>query len=136
MAELCAARFIAILRRMARQENPPTAVQAFEAEAEFLAVHQLDLLSQLEAQLRAVHRTMRIIEKLRSDKHRVGPELEHDERVAVLRVLASELGAIDDELQVQHRSCDDMQELIRGMQTRLSTMRAIATGERGASSQP
>jgi hypothetical protein len=126
----------AILRRMARRENPPTAVKAFEGEAELLAVHQLDLLSQLEAQLRAVHRTMRIIEKLRSDKHRVGRELEHDERVAALSALASELGAIDEELQVQHRSCGDMQELIRGMQTRLSTMRAIATGQGRASSEP
>jgi hypothetical protein len=126
----------AILRRMARRENPPTAVKAFEGEAELLAVHQLDLLSQLEAQLRAVHRTMRIIEKLRSDKHRVVRELEHDERVAALSALASELGAIDEELQVQHRSCGDMQELIRGMQTRLSTMRAIATGQGRASSEP
>jgi hypothetical protein len=54
-------------------------VEAFEAEAELLAVHQLDLLSQLEAQLRAVHKTMRIIEKLRSEKHWIGPRLGNED---------------------------------------------------------
>jgi hypothetical protein len=120
---------------MPRDESPSTAVKALEAEAELLAVHQLDLLSQLEAQLRAVHRTMRIIEKLRSVKHRVGPELNDEERGGALRTLASELGRIDQELEVQHRSCADMQELIRGMQGRLTTMRAIATGPHRDSSE-
>jgi hypothetical protein len=111
-------------------------VKAFEAEAELLAVHQLDLLSQLEAQLRAVQKTMRIIEKLRSAKHRVGPELEDEQRGSALQSLASELGAIDQELRVQHESCADMQELIRIMQARSTTLRAIATGARADPSQP
>jgi hypothetical protein len=119
---------------MPRDESPSTAVKALEAEAERHAVHQLDLLSQLEAQLRAVHRTMRIIEKLRSAKHRVGPELNDEERVGALRTLASELGRIDQELEVQHQSCADMQGLIRGMQGGLTTMRAIASGQRRGSS--
>jgi hypothetical protein len=99
-----------------------TAITAVETEAEVLIVHQLDLLAQLEAQLRAVHHTMRCIEKLRSAKHRVGPELTNGQRIETLTMLASELASVDQELQTQHRSCDDMQRSIREMQARLSAL--------------
>ena len=98
-------------------------LRAFEGEAEVLAVHQLDLLAQLEAQLRAVQHTMRCIEKLRATKHRVGPELTNAGRTETLQVLSSELEAIDNELQVQHQSCEDMQRTIRDMQARLALLR-------------
>lgn len=98
-------------------------LRAFEGEAEVLAVHQLDLLAQLEAQLRAVQHTMRCIEKLRSTKHRVGPELTDAGRTETLKSLASELEAIDNELHVQHQSCEDMQRTIREMQARLALLR-------------
>lgn len=98
-------------------------VAAFESEAELLAVHQLDLLAQLEAQLRAVHHTMRCIEKLRGPNLRVGPELTNGQRGDTLHTLASELRAIDAELAVQHQSCEDMQRTIRHMQARLLAWR-------------
>jgi hypothetical protein len=94
-----------------------------EAEAELLAVHQLDLLAQLEAQVRAVHHTMRSIEKLRGAKHRVGPELSNGERADTMQALASELAAIDRELGIQHQSCEYMQRCIREMQARLVALK-------------
>ena len=52
--------------------------------AEWLALEQLDLLAQVEAQVRSVHHTMRAIEKLRGGEHHVGPELSNGERGTVL----------------------------------------------------
>ena len=98
-------------------------VTAIEAEAEVLVVHQLDLLAQLEAQVRAVRHTMQSIERLRSAKHRVGPELTNGQRDEAMTTLASELALIDHELGVQHQSCDDMQRCIREMQARLVGLR-------------
>jgi hypothetical protein len=43
-----------------------------------------------------------------------------------LTTLAAEIRAIDQELQVQRQSCVDMQRSIRGMQTRLAALRALA----------
>ena len=86
-------------------------------------MYQLDLLAQREAQLRAVHHTMRCIEKLRDAKHRVGPELTNGDRNDTLTVLASEITAIDRELAVQHQSCEHMQRYIRQMQARLTALR-------------
>jgi Ni2+-binding GTPase involved in maturation of urease and hydrogenase len=45
------------------KEDPATGIKAFKSQAEVLVVHQLDLLAQIEAQLRAVHRTMRRIRR-------------------------------------------------------------------------
>ena len=56
----------------------------FEDDAEVLFVQHLDLLAQLEAQLRAVHHTMRRIERLRGGSRRVGPELANGERESIL----------------------------------------------------
>ena len=106
-----------------RNPDRDASISAFESEAEVLVVHQLDLLAQLEAQLRAVHRTMRCIEKLRGGQYRVGRELTNGERSETLTTLASELAAIDQELHVQHQSCEDMQRSIREMQARLSAFR-------------
>ena len=88
-----------------------------------MVVHQLDLLAQLEAQLRAVHHTMRCIEKLRSGKYHVGPELTNGQRRETLEWLSSELTAIDDELHVQQRSCADMQRCIQETQAQLASLR-------------
>ena len=98
-------------------------LKAFEAEAEKMVVHQIDLVVQLEAQLRAVHRTMRAIGKLRSGRHRLGPELSNGQRGNTLTTLAAEIQAIDQELQVQHQSCLDMQRSIREMQRQLAALR-------------
>jgi hypothetical protein len=44
-------------------------------------------------------------------------------RTETLKSLASELEAIDNELHVQHESCEDMQRTIREMQARLALLR-------------
>jgi hypothetical protein len=106
-----------------QDSNREAGIAAFEREAEVLVVHQLDLLAQLEAQLRAVHRTMRSIERLRGNQHRVGPEPSNGERIDTLRTLSGELTTIDRELNVQHQSCEDMQRSIREMQARLVAIR-------------
>ena len=46
-----------------------------EQSAELLAVWQLDLLAQLENQLRAVHRTLQQIQKLRRPKEQADVEI-------------------------------------------------------------
>jgi hypothetical protein len=112
---------------MAQHDLVRGAAKAFEAEAEKIVVHQLDLVAQLEAQLRAVHHTMRAIEKIRAARHRVGRELSDGERATTLTTLAGEIHAIDEELRVQHHSCLDMQRSIREMQARLAALRKEAS---------
>src|SRR3954452_14586232 len=97
------ARFADTLSAMA--EGTRTGAElaaALDNDAEVLALHQLDLLAQLEAQIRAVHHTMRCIETVRSPRFRVGPELTPAERSEALTRLSNELNSIDGELRVQH----------------------------------
>jgi hypothetical protein len=61
-------------------------IHLFERDADMLAVYQVDLLAQVERQVRAVHHTMRHIEKLRSARTRVGPELSNGQRDEVLAI--------------------------------------------------
>jgi chaperonin cofactor prefoldin len=105
--------------------------RVFEGEAELLVAHQLDLIAQLERQLRAIHRTMRQIEKLRSATHRVGPALTNGEKHETLRRLSDELGLIDRELATQHESCVDMQTTIDEMRARLATLKRSKPSEGG-----
>jgi hypothetical protein len=91
--------------------------------AEVLAVHQLDLLAQIESQLRAVHRTLRQIEKLRSTKTDVGGELSNGEKLDALNDLTKELNAIDRELDTQHASCQVMLTTVETMRARLREIR-------------
>jgi chaperonin cofactor prefoldin len=98
-------------------------LKGFERDAEALVAHQLDLIAQLERQLRAVHRTMRQIEKLRTANRRVGPELSNGEKSETLNHLTDELSAIDDELNTQHESCAEMKATIDHMRARLSAIR-------------
>ena len=84
---------------------------------------------ELEAQIRAVHHTMRCIETVRSPRFRVGPELTAADRSAALTRLSNELNSIDRELRVQHRSCEDMQDAIRKIQATLDAVRERVTGE-------
>ena len=79
-------------------------IREFEMEAELLVAHQLDFLAQIESQLRAVHQTMRRIERLRNVNSRVGPELSNGGREDVLAGLMRELNAVDEQLLVQHQS--------------------------------
>jgi len=117
-------------------------VKAFEVEAEKIVVHQLDLVAQLEAQLRAVHHTMRAIEKLRSARHRIGRDLSNGERGNTLTSLSDEITAIDAELKVQHQSCLDMHRSIGHMQALVTSLRDVAArtqaqgAEAGGSESP
>ena len=98
-------------------------IRRFEQDAEKLAVYQLDLLAQLERQLRAVHHTMRHIEKLRSAKNRVGPELSNGKRVDELVSLSDEVAQLDVHFKSEHECCTEMQITIAQMQNLLSDLR-------------
>jgi chaperonin cofactor prefoldin len=101
-------------------------IRDFELEAEVLVAHQLDLLAQIEGQLRAVHQTMRRIERLRNVNNRVGPELSNGARQEVLAALTQELNAVDAQLLLQHQSSRDMQSTIAKMQERLAAIKRLA----------
>jgi hypothetical protein len=105
------------------KQNRAALLESLELEAEILVAHQLDLLAQLERQLRAVHHTMRQIEQLRNGKHRLGRELSNGEKATTLNHLAGELTAIDQELNTQHESCLEMQSTVDKMRARLRAMK-------------
>jgi hypothetical protein len=107
--------------------------RALEEEAEVLVNYQVDLIGQLERQLRAIHHTMRQIEKLRGSALRVGRELSNGEKVDTLRHLSDELFSIDHELATQHESCMEMQTAIGEMRGRLRVLRQTTEPD-GASS--
>src|SRR5437867_6187205 len=90
-------------------------IHKFEQDAEKLVVYQLDLLAQLERQLRAVHHTMRHIEKLRSTQHRVGPELSNGRRGGELESLSDEIAQLDVHFRAEHECCTEMQITIAHM---------------------
>jgi hypothetical protein len=99
-------------------------VQALEDSAERLAAEQLDLLAQLEQQLRAVRHTMTHIEKLRSARWRVGPELTIGERERVLLALSDAVASLDQQLVIEHGGCVEMQSIIGQMRARVADMRS------------
>ena len=108
---------------------------AFETDAEMLVVHQLDLLAQIEAQLRAVHHTMLRIQRLRSAKHRDGPELSNGQRQTTLVGLCDEVEAIDKQIAEEHECCLFMLQTIAQMQHRLGEMKRAAVAlDRGPDS--
>lgn len=102
---------------------------SLERDAEILVALQLDLVAQLEYQLRAVHRTMRKIEQLRSAERRVGRELSNGEKATTLNHLTDELTAIDQELNTQHESCREMQSTVDKMRGRLRGMKRASSAE-------
>jgi chaperonin cofactor prefoldin len=104
-------------------DDRPFHVESLEFDAEILVAHQLDLVAQIERQLRAVHQTMRQIEQLRSAKRRAGPALSNGEKATTLKHLSDELAAIDQELSTQHESCVEMQSTVDKMRGRLRAMR-------------
>jgi hypothetical protein len=102
---------------------------AFERDAEMLAACQLDLLAQLERQLRAVHHAMRHIDKLRSAAHRAEPELSElspVERPTPLTRVEEAIEALDSQLQVEHSCCSHMRDTIIKMQARVADLRRRA----------
>ena len=107
-------------------------LQTLEEWAEVLVVSQLDLLVQVEAQVRAVHHTMRRIEKLRATKSRVGSELSTGQRRDTLDGLMLEIDSLDAHLLTQHECCRDMHALIEKMQALLSGIKHSADQSQGA----
>jgi uncharacterized protein YceH (UPF0502 family) len=103
-------------------------IRTFEQEAEVLATYQLDLLAQLERQIRAVNHTMRHIEKLRATKHRVGPELSNGQREQTLAHLAEEIVDLDSHITSEHDCCSDMQATIAQMRERITELRRRLAG--------
>jgi hypothetical protein len=108
---------------MAKRSSRAEQKQELEALAEWLALEQLDLLAQVEAQLRAVHHTMRGIEKLRGAKKRIGPELSNGERGSVLQGLADEMAHLDEQLTTQAGCCHAMLATVMKMQKRVEAMK-------------
>jgi len=101
--------------------------------AEWLAADQLDLLAQVEAQLRAVHHTMRRIEQLRAPRSRATPTLSEKERGSVIRGLSDEITKLNDHLVTQAECCHNMLRTIGQMQQRLTGLQHhhdTATDER------
>jgi hypothetical protein len=98
----------------------------FEDDAEVLFVQHLDLLAQLEAQLRAVHQTMRRIERLRGSSRRVGPELANGERESIVLGLAKEIDELDLNVGIEHVCCRAMHTTIGEMQQRVATLKRLA----------
>lgn len=94
--------------------------------AEFLTLYQLDLLAQVEQQVRAVHSTMRRIERL---KQRGRGELSNDQRAETLDELAGELSSLDVHLLMQHDVARDMQDTINQMKRRVNMLRQHAAAE-------
>ena len=102
-------------------------LRAFERDAELLVVHQLDLVAQIEAQLRAVHHAMRRIERLRGTRLRVGAELSNGERHTMLTGLSAEVVELDKHLSEERQCCHLMQDTITQMQERLAALKQTAT---------
>lgn len=101
--------------------------QKLEAEAETLAVYQLDLLSHVEAQVRAVHHLMRRLVLLRARKPgQHHGELSDGERSELMKGLSDELTQIEAHLGFQQQCCDDMQETIAEMRKRLPILKSVA----------
>jgi hypothetical protein len=101
-------------------------LEAFEAHAEWLFVHHLDLLAQIEAHLRAVHHTMRRIERLRGPKLRVGAEPTNGERGTVLKGLSEEIAQLDAQVSEQRQCCNEMQATITDMEQYLQDLKRVA----------
>ena len=105
------------------KDNGPQRVALLEEHAERLAVFQLDLLAQVEHQLRAIHGTMRHIEKLRRPELRVGPELSAASRKTTLASLDSDIAALEAQLGLESECCAEMHLTIEKMQRCVTTLR-------------
>jgi len=102
-------------------------IAEFEFDAEWLALEQLDLIAQIEAQLRLVRETMHEIERLRQAKSRVGPEPTNGERGTALSVLTKEITGLNEQIGVQGATCRDMLATVERMHRRLTAIIEQAT---------
>lgn len=97
-------------------------VEFIEHSADLLAVHQLDLLGQIEEELRAVRHTMLAIEQLRPLPNRVIEELPNGEKQKVLEQLTVELKGLDSLLLQQHDTGAAMLAITRQMMYRVRAL--------------
>jgi uncharacterized coiled-coil protein SlyX len=92
--------------------------------ADWLAGQQLDLLAQVDAQLRAVHRVLRRIEKVRAARHAEGPlPPSEDRRGKGVKALSGEIAELDVHLASQADCCREMMATIEGMQSRIADVK-------------
>ena len=101
-------------------------IEEFEDDAEVLFVQHLDLLAQLEMQLRAVHHTMRAIERLRGGSRRVGPELANGERENIVLGLAREIDELDRQIAIEQHCSRAMHTTISILQQRVATLKRLS----------
>jgi hypothetical protein len=111
---------------MAEAKTRASIIRAFETAAEMLVVSQLDLLAQIEAQLRAVHHTMRRIERLRGAKLRIGSQVSDRQRETALKVLSDEVAHLEKQFVEERECCWHMQDTIRQMQEHLAGLQHTA----------
>jgi hypothetical protein len=114
-------------------ETRASIIRDFEGEAERLVVYHLDLLAQIEAQLRAAHYAMQRIESLRRANHRVGPELSNVQRQTALIGLSEEVAQLDEQLSDEHVCCGVIQDAIKRMQSGLAALKQVAARLRNES---
>jgi hypothetical protein len=67
---------------------------------------------------------MRHIEKLRTARDRVGPELSNGQRGNTLKSLSDEIAQLEVHFQSEHECCTEMQTTIAQMQSLLKQLRA------------
>ena len=103
-----------------------TILRGLEERAEQLTAHQLDLIAQVEAHLRAIHHTMRRINTMRATKFRTGPALSNGERLVALTDLAEQMIEIESHLKIQMQTCNEMDRLIGKMLTATADAKALA----------
>jgi hypothetical protein len=104
---------------MTQDADRVATITAIEISAKLLSEHQVDLLSQFEAQMAATVHTLSAINRLRDVVHRVGPEPSNGERFDILRELSKEITDIATGLHTQEQTCLDQQQLIRTMRAQL-----------------
>ena len=99
-------------------------IVALEQDAEKLVVYQTDVIAQIEHQLRAARKTIRLIQKLRAG-HLSGDvrDLTNGERHETLDSLSEEWSELDAQLTTQHESCLEIQKTITHMRERLDALR-------------
>jgi hypothetical protein len=108
---------------------------ALEREADTLATYQIDLLAELERQIRAVHHTMRHIEKLRRPTLRLGPELSNGQRTTTLTSLAEEMTALDAQIGTITRQHIEQGALLGTLVRRIRDLQASIQQQRAVLAQ-
>ena len=110
---------------MGEESSRAKILRRLEDRAERLAVHQLDLMAQIDAHFRAARHIMRRIGMLRPGRLRAGPRLTIGLRRAVLSELENEIGEIESQLELQEDTCRKMHRIIRWMQEGAADLQLI-----------